>query len=271
MARPWQAESPRGNALLPARGWREGWSVGLRELAGVLVVTLAYFLTRGLVRGRESDAMANAWALLRLEDALFLDIERRLQALTLPHEWIIGLANGYYLYAHLPLLVGVALWLFWWRPWAYAWMRNAFLLSALFGLIIYVALPMAPPRFLPGYVDTMRLHGFDVDGSAAGAFYNPYAAMPSLHTGWSLLSGLAIIACTRAWWSRLIGGAIPAGMTLAVMVTGNHYLLDAVAGAAVVVAALALATLIGRRSPPAASFLRMPRRDAEGPGDAVAA
>ena len=59
-------------------------------------------------------------------------------------------------------------------------------LAATIGLAIYVWLPMAPPRFLPGFTDTMQLYGFNVDGSAAGPFYNPYAAMPSLHTGWAI-------------------------------------------------------------------------------------
>lgn len=212
----------------------------LRELALVLGVSLAYFLTRGLVRGRETDAFAHARQLLRLETALHLTPERALQQFGLDHSWAMHLANNFYLYAHLPVLIAVAVWLYGWHPWAYPWFRNAFLLSALFGLAIYVLLPMAPPRFMPGFVDTMALYGFDVDGSAAGLLYNPYAAMPSLHVGWSLLAGIAMIAAARNRWLKTLGAALPVGMTLAVIVTGNHYLLDAVAGAAVVLVALTL-------------------------------
>jgi membrane-associated phospholipid phosphatase len=230
----------------PAR-WRQILlGRGPRELASVLVVTLAYFLTRGLVRGREADAFRHATELLQLERLLHLDWESPLQALALNHSWLLTFVNDYYLVGHLPVLIGVALWLFFWRSQVYPWFRNAFIFSATIGLAIYVWLPMAPPRFLPGFTDTMRLYGFDVDGSAAGLFYNPYAAMPSLHTGWSLLAGVAIFVTVRHWWGKALGVLLPTLMVLSVIMTGNHYVLDAVAGAAVTVLALALATLVER-------------------------
>ncbi|MGI8690469.1 MAG: phosphatase PAP2 family protein [Thermomicrobiales bacterium] len=215
----------------------------LIEFTLVIFVTLAYFLTRGLVRGRESDAVEHASKILRIERALHLDPERAIQHFTLHHEWLLQFANNFYLYAHLPVLIAVAVWLYWWRPWAYPWFRNAFLISALFGLSIYVLLPVAPPRFMPGFVDTMALYGFNVDGSAAGPLYNPYAAMPSLHVGWSLLAGIGMIAAARSWWLKAAGIALPILMSFAVIMTGNHYLLDVVAGAAVILVSLMLSTL----------------------------
>lgn len=230
----------------PARWRRLLLGQGARELAAVLLVTLAYFLTRGLVRGREADAFRHANELLQLERLLHLDWERPIQALALSHGWLLEFVNQYYLLGHLPVLIGVALWLFVWRPQSYSWFRNAFILSALIGLVLYVWLPMAPPRFLPGFTDTMKLYGFDVDGSAAGLFYNPYAAMPSLHTGWSVLAGVAIFATTRRWWGKLLGILLPTLMVVSVVMTGNHYILDAVVGAAVTALALALSSLIER-------------------------
>jgi hypothetical protein len=215
----------------------------LLEVGMVFIVTVAYFLTRGLIRGREDDAMKHATQMLNIERALHLDPEHWMQWLALGHPWLMQFANNFYLYAHLPVLVGGGIWLYIKRRWAYPWFRNAFLLSALIGLSIYVLLPVAPPRFLPGFTDTMALYGFNVDGSAAGPFYNPYAAMPSLHVGWSLLAGIALIACGRAWWLRAAGAALPVLMTLSVLMTGNHYLLDAVGGIAVVLVALTLSTL----------------------------
>lgn len=213
----------------------------LRELAHVALITFAYFVTRGIIRGRERDAFANAHTLIEMERALGIYHELTLQRLALAHDWLIAFVNNYYLYGHLPVLVGVAIWLFWWRPTVYPWFRNAFILSAAIGLTIYVSVPMAPPRFLPGFVDTMRLSGFDVDGSAAGPLYNPYAAMPSLHTGWSVLSGFFIVVATRRWWGKALGIALPALMVVSVVLTGNHYFLDAVVGSGVVALALALA------------------------------
>jgi PAP2 superfamily len=198
----------------PAR-WRQILlGRGPRELASVLLVTLAYFLTRGLVRGREADAFRNANDLLQLERFLHLEWERPLQALALQHRWLLSFVNDYYLVGHLPVLIGVALWLFFWRPQLYAGFRNAFIFSATIGLAIYVWLPMAPPRFLPGFTDTMQLYGFGVDGSAAGPFYNPYAAMPSLHTGWAILAGVGLFVSVRHWWGKLLGVLLPALMVL---------------------------------------------------------
>lgn len=216
----------------------------LRELLNVALITLVYFVTRGIVRGRESDAFANAYTLIEMERALGLYHELSLQRLALGQDWLIGFVNNYYLYGHLPVLVGVAVWLFWRRPAVYPWIRNAFILSAAIGLTIYVSVPMAPPRFLPGFVDTMRLYGFDVDGSAAGPLYNPFAAMPSLHTGWSVLSGFAIFVACRRWWGKALGIVLPALMVVSVVLTGNHYFLDAVVGGGVVALALALAWVL---------------------------
>jgi len=219
---------------------------GLRELANVLVISFAYFLTRGIIRGREDEAFANAYTLIDMERSLGIYHERTLQQAALGHQWLIDFVNNYYLYAHLPLLVAVTVWLFWWRPTVYPWIRNAFIISAAIGLTIYVAVPMAPPRFLPGFVDTMRVSGFDVDGSAAGPLYNPYAAMPSLHTGWAVLSGFAIFVANRRRWLKALGIVLPALMVVSVVLTGNHFFLDAVVGTAVVALALTLAWAVER-------------------------
>ncbi len=221
---------------------RSAW----RELANIVGITLAYFFTRGVVRGREGDAFVNAHTLIQMEQALGIYHEQALQQFALTHQWLIDFVNNYYLYGHLPVLIGVALWLFWCRPTQYAWFRNAFIISAAIGLTIYVSVPMAPPRFLPGFVDTMQIHGFDVDGSAAGLLYNPYAAMPSLHTGWSVLSGFFIVIASRRWWGKLLGIALPMLMIISVVLTGNHYFLDAVVGSAVVALAVAVAWAVER-------------------------
>jgi len=219
---------------------------GLREVANVLAITFAYFITRGIIRGREGDAFANAHTLVSMERALGIYHEYAPQQFALGHQWLIGFVNNYYLYGHLPVLIGVTAWLFWWRPTVYPWIRNAFIISAAIGLTIYVAVPMAPPRFLPGFVDTMRVSGFDVDGSAAGPLYNPYAAMPSLHTGWSVLSGFALFVAGRQRWLKAIGIILPTLMVVSVVLTGNHYFLDAVVGTAVVALALTLAWAVER-------------------------
>lgn len=213
---------------------------GARELAFVLAVTISYILTRGLIVGRTADAIQHADDILAIERALHLAPESAFQALALHQPWLMAAANALYLAGHLPVLLTVAVWLYLRHPWAYRWYRNAFIVSAVLGLTIYVALPVAPPRFLPGFVDTLKASGVNLDGSAIGLFYNPYAAMPSLHVGWSLIAGVAVFACARRWWLRAAGLSLPVFMTLAVLMTGNHYLLDTVAGTAIALIALSL-------------------------------
>lgn len=210
------------------------------ELTFVLAVTFAYFLTRGLLAGRTSSAIANADDILAIERTFHLNPESAMQALALQHSWLMQAANVFYLVGHVPVLVAVAVWLYIRHRWAYRWFRNAFLLSALLGLTIYVVLPVAPPRFLPGFVDTLKVSGINLDGSALGLLYNPDAAMPSLHVGWALLAGVAVFACAHARWLRAAGLALPVLMAAAVLMTGNHYLLDIVAGTIIAMVSLSL-------------------------------
>lgn len=222
--KPWQTpEAPiHDNRLAPLNI--------LREVALVLLLTFAYFLTRGLIRGRQIDAFTNARNLISLERTLHLDPEHAFQTLVLHHQWLLDFVNFYYLAGHLPVLISVAVWLYWRHPSSYTWFRNAFLISAAIGLSIYVWLPMAPPRYMPSFVDTMAQGGNGLDGSAVSLLYNPYAAMPSLHCGWAALAGIVVLMTARPWWGKLIGALIPVGMIFTVIATGNHYLLDVVAG-----------------------------------------
>ena len=83
--------------------------------------------------------------------------------------------------------------------------------------------------------------------------FDPYAAMPSLHVGWSVLVGLTVFRATSRTWLRAVAVAHPVLMALAVTATGNHYLVDSLAGALVALLAI-LAVGAWRRavqSPPA--------------------
>jgi hypothetical protein len=103
-----------------------------------------------------------------------------------------------------------------------------------------VALPVAPPRLVPelGIADSV---GLDRDGSSfAGVPYNPYAAVPSMHVGWSVLLGLFGLQASGSLLARSFFVAHPAVMAVAVTVTGNHYFLDSLAGIAIALAVLGL-------------------------------
>jgi hypothetical protein len=100
-------------------------------------------------------------------------------------------------------------------------------------LVGFYFLPLAPPRLMPGFVDTVVAH--HTWGSLASAnvasLANQYAAMPSMHIGWSLWSGIAVLLYAQRRWARVLGLLYPLATLVAVVSTGNHYLLDAAGGA----------------------------------------
>lgn len=233
--------TPTDSAAPAMPAARVAWLSALRECVLVVMVTFFYFLTRGLISGREDTAVHHARDVLAFERRLHIDIEPTLQRFTLDHHTLSTVLSWTYLVAHLPVLVAVAIWLYVAHRSGYRWFRNAFLISAAIGLTCYVLFPVAPPRFMPGFVDVMEQDGLGLDGSAAGPFYNPYAAMPSLHVGWSFLAGVMIVRYSRRLWLRALGALLPLAMAFSVLGTGNHYLLDIVVGVGIVIAALVLA------------------------------
>jgi len=94
-----------------------------------------------------------------------------------------------------------------------------------------------------GFVDTLALH-WNVNHSSIQSFYNPYAAMPSLHQGWTLMIGIGIIWMTKSWVGRAIGALLPALMFVGIIATGNHFFLDAVGGALVIAIAIIITVII---------------------------
>ncbi len=127
------------------------------------------------------------------------------------------------------------------RP-AYAELSRALLLAIAIASVVFVIFPAAPPRLVPelGIADTVGLAGSHDSGSFGGVKFNPYAAMPSMHVGWSLLVGITLFGVARRRWLKAAAAAHPALMTVTVVATGNHYLLDAVAGAAIALFSLAV-------------------------------
>ena len=66
--------------------------------------------------------------------------------------------------------------------------------------------------------------------AARAAFGNLYAAMPSLHVGWSTWSALALIPLCRRTWLKVLVGLYPFATIFAIVVTANHWILDAIGG-----------------------------------------
>jgi membrane-associated phospholipid phosphatase len=200
------------------------------DVIAAIGVILGYCATRWLILGGTAAAFAHGNAIIATEHALHLAPETALQGFGLQHADLLDGGDWLYILAHLPLVILIALWLHRHHPIGYRWFRNAFLWSGAIGLLIFIVYPVAPPRYLPGFVDTMRRGGMDLDDSLVAALYNPFAAMPSLHVTWALLNGGALVRCARARWLRVFGVLWPVVMSLIVLMTANHYLLDILGG-----------------------------------------
>jgi hypothetical protein len=129
-------------------------------------------------------------------------------------------------------------WVYRERRHAFPLVRMTLIISTAFALVGYVLYPAAPPRLAGvGISDTVTKHtGLNLSSDLLGSFYNPFAAVPSLHFGYALIVGVAVAWLARRRWVRVLGAMYPAFMLFDIVATGNHFWFDATAGGAVVVA-----------------------------------
>lgn len=211
------------------------WRPGLNDLGEMLLIGSAlplYYLVRGSAHERVGEALVRGAQLVEFEKSLGIFWEVELQQMALSHDWLIQFLNGFYLYGHLPVIGALALWLYIWHRRQYLVMRNAFLISGALGLIVYVSFPVAPPRYLPefGFVDTI-VNQYDTGRPLTPSFFvNEYAALPSLHFGWNLLVAVAVWLASRHLALRTFAVLMPIMMLIVIVLTANHYIVDAAAG-----------------------------------------
>ena len=235
------------------RGWlwfpEHGIARTLLEVGFIVPVYALYQLVRGTVDGRTSEAFQRATTLVNIEQTLGIFWEAELQSLILTWGFGVRMVNVFYVWGHLPFIIVVAIWLFAFHRHRYSLFRNAFLISGAIGLLGFWLMPTAPPRFLQywGFVDTAVSSG-SYYFFQPPAFVNQYAAMPSLHFGWSLLAASALFANIRGRY-RYAVLILPVISLAGVVLTANHFFLDAVAGAAVALFGLWLATALRARLP----------------------
>jgi membrane-associated phospholipid phosphatase len=224
------------------------WRNGLADLLLLAFAFMLYSLVRMGSSGQQIEATYNAVDLFELERALFIGHENASQDLILWSEPLIHIFNSIYTYGHFWLIGVAAVWLFYWHRDTYTLFRNAFFISGAIGLICFNLFPLAPPRLLPGdygAVDTLRLFS-NVNYENTGAFVNEYAAIPSLHVAWNMLISLAIASVVKNRAVQVWAFCMPLLMSITVVVTGNHWILDAVAGYIVGMIGLAGALLLRR-------------------------
>ena len=236
-------------ALIYTAKGRVRWRWVTREVVIALGAYFFYFLVRGFTAGDHTRAFDNAKRLIDFESSLGLFQEARIQSLIIDHDWAITLSNWMYIWGHWPFVLVVAAWLLLYHPGAYHTTRNAFLLSGAIGLVLFATFPVAPPRLLElGFVDTVTENSSAYRVLQPQALVNQVAAMPSLHFGWNLLVGIALIRVGRGP-VRLLGFATPAMMAFGVVATANHFIVDAVVGGALCLLALMCVEYAKRRLP----------------------
>lgn len=217
------------------------------EAVLIVAAYFVYFLVRGATEGSRADAYENADRVIAFQEAIGIDWEVTIQSWSLGNQLLVDAANWVYIWGHWPVIALVALWLVLFHPADYRLVRNAFLLSGGIGLVIFATFPLAPPRFVDiGVIDTVTEHSNAYRVLQPPALVNEYAAMPSLHFGWNLLVGIVLAWKARHVALRVIGIMLPPLMLWSVVATGNHFVIDAVAGAAVALVGLWLALWLRR-------------------------
>lgn len=238
--------APLGRAHVPPQDASlVGWRPLLVQVLLFVGAAVAYFAVRNVTQGSQASADANADAIISLERWLGLGREAALQETIIGHDLLVDLSNWIYIYGHWPLIGITLVWLFLRVPSEYRILRNAMFISGAIGLVIFARYPVAPPRFgALDVVDTVTNRSDSYRTLQPPGLINRYAAMPSLHFGWNMLVGIIV---WRVASSRLLkAGAVivPVAMAFAVVVTGNHYVADVVAGGVVALAGLACALVI---------------------------
>ena len=216
------------------------WLAAARETAFVLVMFGIYFEIRKFNSAELGPALTNAGRIVRWERAVGIFRELGVQHFALRAQWLINLLDHYYVMAHFPITCTLLVWAFLRMHDSYRSIRNWFLMVTAGGLLIHLLFPLAPPRLLAGagFIDTLDRFGPDIYTSdVKTSTANQLAAMPSLHFAWALLVAIVVVRLWTSKWAYL--AFIHPAMTLfAIVATGNHYLLDAVVGAMLVLIAL---------------------------------
>ncbi|MFF8376375.1 phosphatase PAP2 family protein [Streptomyces sp. NPDC015661] len=204
------------------------------EILLIAVSYWTYSLIRNAVPEQKAEALRNADWIWRTEESLGLAFEHAVNHAVNSVTWLIVSMNYYYATLHFVVTIGVLVWLYRGHPGRYAAFRTVLFATTGVALVGYYLYPLAPPRLMNGqnFVDTVLVH--HTWGSMASGnlkhVSNQYAAMPSMHIGWSLWCGVTIFLLARAPWARILGLLYPTATLVVIVATANHFWMDAVGG-----------------------------------------
>ena len=225
--------------------WSRFVTAAALETALVCALFALWQVANSATHHQHAGGLAHGRAVWRLERTLHLPSETSFQHLILGHSWLVRSANYYYATAHLTGMVMFLVWLWLRHRDRYPRWRNVVVVFTGVALLIEMV-PVAPPRLIghTGLVDTAMVYGQSVY-AFAGDLADQYAALPSIHVGWALLVGVAMVRCGGRVAASV--GVTHAVLTVAVVVlTANHYWLDAVTAAVVLAFAVSVESLARR-------------------------
>ena len=235
-----QADAERPGALrrtgraVRAPFRRHPWMFEVLLFALGLVI---YQVSRALVIGDGADALRHAADIVSWERSTGLFVETGIQEFVLTHLSLTKALNLFYLYGHYTITPLFFIWLYRYRRRWYPMIRNAFFAANGIALVVFMIFPVAPPRYLAsdGFIDTLRsVSDIDLHAGRLAGWFNPYAAVPSMHFGYALMIGLVAFFLIKHWPLRLAVLAYPVIVFLTITGTANHYVVDSMAGSLVI-------------------------------------
>jgi membrane-associated phospholipid phosphatase len=247
----------RRTELIAARFLPKGWSDLGRQILLFCGAYYLYRLVRGLADGRAAAAFQNARELIDIERALGLFSEPAIHAWAGGRTWLIDFASWMYVNSHFTVTVLTLAFIYLYRNESFYFVRNMFMVAMGIALVLYVAYPTAPPRFMPewGFSDSVAdFTGVAPDSASANLLFNPFAAVPSMHVAFALMLSVPMSSICRRRWARVVWIAYPFVVTFVVIATANHWWLDAILGGLVAAVSALAARELGMRRPQAWAF-----------------
>lgn len=217
----------------------------LAEAAAFAALYALYEMLRGLVAGDAHLAISHGQAVAHLERRLHFFLEPNIAHAAAAVPGLLAAASLAYVTLHLGVTAVVLGWLHRRRPTLYPLVRSSLVLASAVALVGYLVYPTAPPRLSGLSIpDAVSMHGIELNHGLIGALYNPYAAIPSLHVAYAAVIGGAVVLGARGRLVRLLGAAYPLLVAWVIVATGNHFFIDAGAGALVAGCSLAVAVSV---------------------------
>jgi hypothetical protein len=223
------------------------------ELGMLASLYAVYEVARGAGDASLAVARAHTADIVALERSLHVFGERAVQEWSHSVPYLPALLGVAYMSLHFGATTLAIRWVYRERRESFPLVRTTLIAATALALVGYILYPAAPPRLAGlGFADTVTSHTkLNLSSDLLGSFYNPLAAVPSLHFGYSLIVGVALASLARRRWVRVIGALYPPFMLFDIVATANHFWFDAAAGGLVVVAGWWVARALVREPEPA--------------------